>query len=86
MFPSELTLKQQFAKLEVTGREKAATRDAIVLVGTPAEGSPVKMFFDCRDRPLDPSDHYPARTRKARRKWRRPTTTTGSLTVSNAPT
>ena len=46
MFPRELTLKQQFPKLEVSGREKVGTSDAIVLVGTPAEGAPVKLFFD----------------------------------------
>ena len=46
MFPRELTLKQQYPKLEVSGREKVGTSDAIVLVGTPAEGAPVKLFFD----------------------------------------
>jgi hypothetical protein len=46
MFPRELTLKQQFPKLDVTGREKVGAREAVVMIGTPAEGSPVRMFFD----------------------------------------
>jgi hypothetical protein len=41
-----LKLKSLYTKLEVTGKEKVGDSDAYVIVGTPAEGKPEKMYFD----------------------------------------
>ena len=41
-----LKLKSQYTKLEVTGKEKVGDSEAYVIVGTPAEGKPEKMYFD----------------------------------------
>jgi outer membrane lipoprotein-sorting protein len=45
-FYRDLRLKELYAKLEVKGKEKVNGRDAVVVVGIPAEGSPDTMYFD----------------------------------------
>jgi hypothetical protein len=45
-FHRDLKLKEIYPKLEVKGVEAVGGRDAYVVVGTPAEGSPDKMYFD----------------------------------------
>jgi hypothetical protein len=45
-FNVELKLKTIYKTLAVTGREKVGSRDAYVVLATPAEGSPSRMFFD----------------------------------------
>lgn len=45
-FPRELKLKSLYKTLTVKGREKVGTSDAFVVEAVPAEGSPVRMFFD----------------------------------------
>jgi len=45
-FNVELKLKTIYKTLAVTGRERVGQRDAYVVLATPAEGSPSRMFFD----------------------------------------
>lgn len=45
-FNIELKLKEIFKTLQVTGRESVANRPAWVVLATPAEGSPTRMYFD----------------------------------------
>ncbi len=45
-FNKELKIKELFRKVEVTGKEKVAEKDAYVVEATPAEGSVEKMYFD----------------------------------------
>jgi zinc protease len=45
-FHKNLRLKELYPKLEVVGVESVGGRDAYIVVGTPAGGSPEKMFFD----------------------------------------
>jgi hypothetical protein len=46
LFPRELKLKQQYPTMAVTGRERVGERDTIVILATPAEGAPAKLYFD----------------------------------------
>jgi hypothetical protein len=46
MFPRELRLKEQYPKMAVTGRETVGARDAFIVTATPAEGEPLRMYFD----------------------------------------
>jgi hypothetical protein len=48
-FGRELKMKTLYPTLSVKGRERVGNRDAIVVEGVPAEGSPVKMFFDAEN-------------------------------------
>jgi hypothetical protein len=45
-FNVELKMKSLYKTLVVTGRERVGSRDAYVVLATPAEGSPSRMFFD----------------------------------------
>ena len=45
-FNRELKLKQLYPKMELKGTTKIAGRDAYVVVGPPAHGSPEKFYFD----------------------------------------
>jgi zinc protease len=45
-FHRELKFKEQYAKLEVKGKEKVGNGEAYVIEATPAEGSAEKFFFD----------------------------------------
>jgi hypothetical protein len=38
--------RQLYSKLEFKGKEKVGDRETYVILATPAEGAPVKMFFD----------------------------------------
>ena len=46
IFNVELKMKTVYKTLVVTGRERVGSRDAYVVLATPAEGSPTRMFFD----------------------------------------
>jgi hypothetical protein len=46
LFPRELKLKQQYPTMTVTGRERVGERDTIVILATPADGAPAKLYFD----------------------------------------
>jgi hypothetical protein len=46
LFPRELQLKQQYPTMTVTGRERVGERDTIVILATPADGAPAKLYFD----------------------------------------
>ena len=46
MFPRELTLRQQYPTMTVTGRDPVGGREAIVVRATPAEGAPATLYFD----------------------------------------
>lgn len=46
IFNQEVKMKSIYKTLQVTGREAVSGRPAVAVLGTPAEGSPVKMFFD----------------------------------------
>jgi hypothetical protein len=48
-FGRELKMKTLYQTMNVKGRERVGTRDAIVVEAVPAEGSPVKMFFDAEN-------------------------------------
>jgi hypothetical protein len=48
-FNPELKMKTIYKTLAVTGMEKAGTRDAYVVLATPAEGSPTRMYFDAEN-------------------------------------
>jgi hypothetical protein len=41
-----INIRPAFSRLELKGKEKVGDREAYVILATPAEGSPVKMFFD----------------------------------------
>jgi len=45
-FYSEANLKKHYTKMEVKGKEKVGASEAWVIEGTPAEGSPEKLYFD----------------------------------------
>ena len=45
-FNMETNIRKVFPKLVVTGREQVGTRPTIVVVGTPADGSPMTFYFD----------------------------------------
>jgi outer membrane lipoprotein-sorting protein len=45
-FGRELKMKTLYPTLVVKGREKVGDSDAYFVEGTPAEGSPVKLYFD----------------------------------------
>jgi hypothetical protein len=45
-FYSPLNLKQQYAKMEVTGVRHVNDRDAYVVVGTPPGDLPERLYFD----------------------------------------
>lgn len=45
-FYTELNLKKHYTKMEVKGKEKVGSSDAWMIEGTPAEGSPEKLYFD----------------------------------------
>ncbi len=45
-FHQPLNIKKHFPKIEVKGKEKVGTSEAYVLLVTPAEGGPEKMYFD----------------------------------------
>jgi hypothetical protein len=40
--------RQLFSKLELKGKEKVGDRETYFILATPAEGSPVKMYFDAQ--------------------------------------
>ena len=40
--------RQIYSKLESKGREKVGNRETYVILATPAEGAPVKMYFDAQ--------------------------------------
>jgi len=44
----ELKMKELFPKLEVKGKEKVGDKDAYVVLATPKEGTPVKLYFDAQ--------------------------------------
>jgi len=46
MFPRELRLKEQYPKMAVTGRETVGAREAFIVTATPAEGEPLRLYFD----------------------------------------
>lgn len=46
MFPRELKMKQQYPTMAVTGRERVGARDAVVILATPADGAPARLYFD----------------------------------------
>jgi hypothetical protein len=41
-----IKIRQLYSKLELKGKEKVGDREAYVILATPAEGAPVKMYFD----------------------------------------
>jgi zinc protease len=45
-FHREIMLKELYTKLEVKAKEKVGEKDAYVVVATPAEGTPDKLYFD----------------------------------------
>jgi len=45
-FYQELNLKNHYTKLEVKGKEKVGSYETYVIEATPAEGVPVKYYFD----------------------------------------
>lgn len=47
-FYSALNYKKNYSKLELKGIEKVGSSDAYVLVATPAQGDPDKLFFDAK--------------------------------------
>lgn len=48
-FYREIKIKQLYPKMELKGVEKVADREAYVVMATPAEGTPEKMFFDAQN-------------------------------------
>jgi hypothetical protein len=46
MFPRELRLKEQYPEMAVTGRETVGAREAFIVTATPAEGEPLRLYFD----------------------------------------
>ena len=47
-FYAELNYKKNFSKLEVKGKEKVGDSEAYVVLATPSEGKPDKMYFDTK--------------------------------------
>ncbi len=45
MFNKELRMKELYPTMTVVGREPAGSGDAWVVVATPAEGTPIRMYF-----------------------------------------
>jgi hypothetical protein len=45
-FYQPLNFKKHYPKLEVKGKEKVGNSEAYVVIATPAEGGPDKMYFD----------------------------------------
>jgi hypothetical protein len=45
-FNAELKIKQLYKSLELKGREKIGAREAFVVMATPAEGAPARMYID----------------------------------------
>lgn len=43
---AEIKTRQLYPKLELKGKEKVGDRETYVILATPAEGAPVKMYFD----------------------------------------
>ncbi len=43
-----LKTRQLYSKLELKGKEKVGDRETYVILATPAEGAPVKMYFDAQ--------------------------------------
>lgn len=41
-----IKIRQLYSKLEFKGKEKVESREAYVILATPAEGAPMKMYFD----------------------------------------
>jgi hypothetical protein len=41
-----LKTKQRYSKLELKGKEKVGARETYLILATPVQGSPVKMYFD----------------------------------------
>ncbi len=56
VFHRELKMREIYAKLELKGKEKVAGRDCWLIVATPAEGAPEKLFFDAQSGLLTRSD------------------------------
>lgn len=46
VFHRDLKLRELYAKMEMKGKEKVGDRDAWLVIATPAEGAPEKMYFD----------------------------------------
>ncbi|MGH9839872.1 MAG: hypothetical protein ACREEM_13905 [Blastocatellia bacterium] len=49
VFHRDLKLRELYAKMELKGKEKAGERDAWLVIATPAEGAPEKMYFDTQN-------------------------------------
>jgi len=47
-FYAELNYKKNYSKLEVKGKEKTGDSEAYVIVATPSEGKPEKLYFDVK--------------------------------------
>ena len=47
-FYAELNYKKNYSKLEVKGKEKVGDADAYVVIATPSEGKPDKLYFDTK--------------------------------------
>lgn len=45
-FHGSLKMKSHFSKMEVKGKQKVGDAEAYVVVATPAEGKPQKLYFD----------------------------------------
>lgn len=43
---ADIKTRQLYSKLELKGKEKVGDRETYVILATPAEGAPVKMYFD----------------------------------------
>src|SRR5215813_4835567 len=43
---SQIKTRQLYSKLEFKGKEKVGNRETYVILATPADGAPVKMYFD----------------------------------------
>lgn len=47
-FYATLNTKRNYSKLEMKGKEKVGGRETWVVLATPAEGAPVKMYYDAQ--------------------------------------
>lgn len=47
-FHGALKIRQRYSKLELKGKEKVGDRETWVILATPAEGAPVKMYYDAQ--------------------------------------
>ncbi|MGH9769201.1 MAG: hypothetical protein ACREAB_17375 [Blastocatellia bacterium] len=47
-FHGALRIRQRYSKLELKGKEKAGDRETWVILATPAEGAPMKMYYDAQ--------------------------------------